>query len=91
MVWFPLGPGTCVSPCQATDCVGSSQRIVRVWEISCNMNVMKMCVCWVIMTMKFVVVNLALGGVLDLILFGPLESWLCGYFGLSEFSDRSGH
>ena len=53
------------------------------------MNVMKMCVRWLIMTMKFVVVNLALGSVLDLILFGPLESWLCGYFELSEFSDRS--
>ena len=55
------------------------------------MNVMKMCVHWLIMTMKYFVVNLALGGVLDLILFGPLESWLCGYLELSEFSDGSGY
>ena len=55
------------------------------------MNVMKMCVRWLIMTMKFVVVNLVLGGVLNLISFGPLESWLCGNFELSEFSDGSGY
>ena len=50
-----------------------------------------MLVRWLIMTMKYFVVNLALGGVLDLIVFGPLESWLCGYFELSEFSDGSGY
>ena len=58
---------------------------------SLNMNVKKMLLRWLIMTMKYFVVNVALGGVLNLLVFGPLESWLCGYFELSEFSDRSGH
>ena len=53
------------------------------------MNVKKMCVCWVILTLKFVIVNLALGAALDFILFGPLEFWLCQYFGLSDLCGGS--
>ena len=55
------------------------------------MNVMKMLVRWLIMTMKYFVVNVALAGVLDLLVFRPLEAWLCGYFEPSEFSDGSGY
>ena len=55
------------------------------------MNVMKMLVRWLIMTLKYFVVNVALASVLNLLVFGPLESWLCGYFELSEFSDGSGY
>ena len=56
-----------------------------------KMNVKKMLLRWLIMTIKYFMVNVALAGVLDLLVFRPLEAWLCGYFEPSEFSDGSGY
>ena len=43
---------------------------------SLKMNIKKILLCWLIVTIKYFVVNVAVAGVLDILVFRPLEAWL---------------
>ena len=40
------------------------------------MKIKKLLLCWLIVTIKYFVVNVAVAGVLDILVFHPLEVWL---------------